>query len=68
MFTPLRTRGVNRDLLLERFTLPGLTNLLNSLHSFPKTLSRALITVETEQLFPCQLHDHNEENVTKLYI
>ena len=26
MFTPLRTRGVERDLLPERFTLPGLTN------------------------------------------
>ena len=25
-FTPLRTRGVERDLLPERFTLPGLTN------------------------------------------
>ena len=26
MFTPLRTRGVERDLLPERFTLPELTN------------------------------------------
>ena len=29
MFTPLRTRGVERDLLPERFTLPELTNLPN---------------------------------------
>lgn len=39
-----------------------------SIRNWNRTSQKTGFSIVTEQLFPCQLNDHNEENVTKLYL
>ena len=64
MYMSIQTFYSARTKKLFKKTASTLIRLIR----FPKALSRVLITVETEQLFPCQLHDRDKENVTKLYL